>query len=149
MMLPENLQHFHEPTLILIGDFGKTIIYKAQDIDIDELRSIKAPEPPQPETDSSVVVGPGVHAKTDTKPDDGEQRKQFSKELSQTITDLVDDHGIKDIQLIMPAELIRRLEEELTKDITDLISRTLDKNLTKINLVEALERLLEIPKQIK
>ena len=148
MNLPENLQHFPNPTLILIGDFGKTIIYKAQDINIDELRTHEADEPAMPNSEASVAVGAGRMANTDSGIDEGEDRKKYTNNLTQLLTDIVDDHGIKDIQLIMPPELLRRFEQELSKDIQDLISRKLDKDLTKTNLVEALERLHNTPEPI-
>ena len=149
MILPDNLQHFPEPNLILIGDFGKTTIHLAHEIEINNLQTIEGPEPSHQDSDSSVVIGAGRHAKTDTKTDDGELRNKYTKELTQTITDLVDDHGIKEIQLIMPAELIRRLKDELSKDVSELITRTLDKNLTKTDLIEVLERLHEVTEPIK
>jgi len=149
MLLPENLQNFPNPTLILIGDFGKTLIYKAQDIEIAELRTLEAAEPAHPDSDASVSVGKGRMANTDSKIDEGEDRKQYAKMLAKETTDLVDDHAIKEIQLIMPAELARRLEEELSKDVVDLFTRKLEKNLSKTNLVEALERLHETPEPIK
>lgn len=149
MQLPDNLQHFAEPTLILIGDFGKTIIYKAEDININELRTIEADEPARPDSESSVAISKGRRTQTDSGIDDGEDRKKYAKELALELTDLIDDHGIKDIQLIMPTELHNRLLDNLSKDITELITRHLDKNLTKTDLVEALERLHETPAPIK
>ncbi|MDF1496456.1 MAG: host attachment protein [Patescibacteria group bacterium] len=149
MLLPENLQNFSEPTLILIGNFGKTNIHLTDEIEINSIATIEAPNPTYEGGDSSVVVGDGRHSKTETGADDGENRKKYTKELTKTITDLVDDHGIKDIQLIMPAELIRRIEEELSNDISELITRKLDKDLTKTDFVEALERLHETMEPIK
>jgi protein required for attachment to host cells len=149
MQLPNNLQHFPDTTLILIGNFGETTIYKTQEIIIDELRKIKSALPAHPDTDASKTVGKDRLTNTDSGIDEGEDRKQYTKQLAKEITDLVDDHDIKDIQLIMPSELLRRLEEELSKDITDLITRKLDKDLSKTNLVEALERLHEVTKPIK
>jgi protein required for attachment to host cells len=149
MNLPENLQHFHEPTLILIGNFGKTSIYKAQDSEINELNSLEADEPARPNSEASVAVGNGRMTNSDSGIDEGEDRKQYSKQLVQQVTDLIDDHGIKDIQLIMPAELLRRFTEDLSNDIKDIVSRKLDKDLTKSHLIETLERLRQVTEPIK
>jgi len=149
MQLPDNLQHFSKPTLVLIGDFGKTKFYLAEEIEINELREVEAPAPAHSDPESSVVVGAGRHAKSDSATDEGEDRKHYSKTLAQTLTDLVDDHDIKEIQIIMPAELLRRLESDLSKDIQNLIIKTIEKDLSKTNLVEALERLHQTPEPIK
>jgi len=149
MLLPENLQHFSEPTLILIGDFGKITIYKAQDLEINELHTHESADPARPDSEASVAIGDGRMTNTDSGIDEGEDRNKYSKDLAQLVTDLVNDHDIKDIQLIMPPELLRRFEDELSNNIKDLLTRKLDKDLTKSNLVEALERLHEVPEPIK
>ncbi|MFZ6015414.1 MAG: host attachment protein [Patescibacteria group bacterium] len=148
MLLPESLQHFPDPTLIVIADFGKCKVYKAENIDFDEIASLEADEPPRPDSESSVAVGPGRRTKNDAETDEGEDRKKYAKEIAGAITDKSDDHGIKEIQLIMPAELLRRVQDVLSKDVLNIITKSLDKDLMKNDLMDAMQRLAKIPKKL-
>ncbi|MBD3281959.1 hypothetical protein GF391_04410 [Candidatus Uhrbacteria bacterium] len=148
MNIPDNLQNFPEPSLILIGDFGKTIIHKAHGINIDELRVVESRDPAFPDSESTVIVSKGIRAHSDAAHNKEEDRKHYAKDIVEALTDFVDDHDIKDIQLIMPTELYNLINQYLSRDVQDLITRHLNKDLTKSDLVEALERLLEIPKDI-
>ncbi len=149
MILPENLQHFTNPTLILIGNFGQTIIYKAQEININELRAIESRDPAYPDSESTVIVSKGIRAHSDAAHNKEEDRKHYTKNIVDALTDLIDDHGIQDIQCIMPTELYNLINEYLSRDIKNLITRHLDKDLTKADLLETLERLHQVTKPIK
>ncbi len=149
MQLPENLQIFSEPSLILIGNFGKTHFYIANEIDCDQINTVEAPETARPDSESSVVINSGRRAQSDAANNEEEDRKQYAKNLARTVTDTGDDHNIKNIQIIMPQELIRRVKNELAGDINNLIIRELDKDLVKTDLKEALTRLAETPVHVK
>lgn len=149
MNLPENLQHFSEPTLILIGDFGKTLIYKAQDPNITVIKNVESRDPAYPDSESTVIVSKGIRAHSDAAHNKEEDRKHYAKDIVQSLTHLCDDQGIKDIQCIMPAELFNLINDYLSRDIKDLITRHLDKDLTKADPLEALERLHQVTKPIK
>lgn len=149
MQLPENLQIFTNPSLILIGNFGKTDFYIAHEIDIDHVNTIEAPETARPDSESSVVINAGRRALSDAANNEEEDRKQYAKILARTITDTADDRDVNNIQIIMPQELIRRVKNELSGDMQSLIIRELDKDLVKTDLKETLTRLTEIPVSVK
>ncbi len=149
MQLPENLQIFSEPSLILIGNFGKTNFYLAHEIDIDLKNTVEAPETAHPDSESTVVVNGGRRALSDAANNEEEDRKQYAKQLAQNITDATDDYDVGNIQMIMPQELIRRIKNELSKDTQTLIIRELDKDLVKTDLKESLTRLSETPVHLK
>jgi protein required for attachment to host cells len=149
MQLPEHLQIFSEPSLILIGNFGKTNFYIAHEINIDLITTLEAPEISRPDSESSVVINSGRRALSDSANNEEEDRKQYSKQLARAIIDLSNNHNAQNIQLIMPQELIRRVKNEIPVDVINLIIRELDKDLVKTELKETLERLSEIPVRIQ
>ena len=148
MQLPENLQIFSEPSLILIGNFGKTNFYLAHEIDVSLKNTVEAPETAHPDSESTVVVNGGRRALSDAANNEEEDRKQYAKQLAQNIINIMEDQNINNIQMIMPQELIRRIKNELSKDAQTSIIRELDKDLVKTDLKEALSRLSEMPARL-
>lgn len=145
MLIPTELRHFSDATLILIGDHRETRFYLTDNIEISNPFSVEAPLPAHPNQEGSVVVGKGRRANPDSSVDEGVERERYSKELVRAILETVRTNNIQSICLALPAELIRRIQEELPPASRSLIQKTLSKNLVKEDLPDVLRRLCETP----
>ncbi|GEM_PF-1276384 len=149
MQLPKHLQIFTNPSLILIGNFGKTNFYIAHEININQIDIIEATKTTQQYSENSTIANNDRRTLNDITNNEEEDRRQYVKILAQKITNIANDHSVNNIQIIMPQELIHRIKNELSDDIKILIIRELDKDLVKTDLNEALTRLAEKPVPIK
>ncbi|MBU2566987.1 host attachment protein [Patescibacteria group bacterium] len=148
MMIPENLQIFSEPTLIITSDFSKSKIYLAHELEINEIAATDAPPQSRPDSEGAVIGAGGRMMNPDSDIDQGVDRTKFSKDLAGTISKEIAKNNISDLQLIMPSEMLRRIQDDLPNENKDLVSKTIDKDLMKESLIDILERLHQIPKPI-
>lgn len=145
MQLPQDLQTFHVPTLIVMADFREARCYLADDQILRALHIINAPDPARPDTEGSVNIGGARYANPDSAVDEGGDRKHYMKECAHKLAEMVQTYQIQDVQLVMPSELLRRIQDEVPADVKDLVSKTLPKSLMKEDLLEVIARLKEIP----
>lgn len=142
MKIPEQLQHFKHPTLIVMGNFNKAAIYSAAGSDMDKLETLVAPRPGKPRREGSLVItGQRFHDPAADQ-DEGADRFEFVKLISQAIKTF--SGKVKYIDLVMPAEMIRRIKEEMPKAMRTKILKILEKDLMKEKLVEIVKRLEQV-----
>jgi len=144
MQIPKELQHFIHPTLIVISDFDQALIYRAHLEDAIEIARVKAPSAAFPNPDGSVGSGGGRFMNPSADVDQGADRGVFTKNVINTIKSLVEKHGIKHINLVVPTELGHRLEEKLPNNLKPMVTKTIEADLTYEPLVAVLKRLVEL-----
>lgn len=143
MQIPQHLQHYAHPTLIVVGDFEHVKIYLAHEDTIEEMESLNAPEPKQPDTEGSVNVGGDRWMSPSTDVDDGTRRGQFAVSVSEYLTEALRGGDADRVFVVMPTEECRRILEELPNDLKDQVTKTLEEDLANELLVEVLERLAQ------
>ncbi|MDD5437543.1 MAG: hypothetical protein PHC70_00125 [Patescibacteria group bacterium] len=143
MTIPEKLRHFHHPTLVVIGDFNETILYRALDENFDEVDRIKAPEPPIIPPEGSVSPGGGRFSNPAADIDRGPDRSKYAKQIMEQVEPILAG-DIKYINLVMPAELCRRFKENLPQSQQGMITKVIEADLSHEPLLEIIERLSNI-----
>ena len=132
MIIPEHLQHYIDPTLVLVGDFEHVIIYRAQGDTIEELITMESPEPKQ--TDSECPV-------SQIDLDRGIRREKFSKDLVAELARLLRSEETLKVQIVLPAEMCRRITEDMPNDVANRIHKILKEDLAQEKLIDVLEKL--------
>ena len=149
MIIPENLQAFPHPALLIISDFSGAKIYLADQTEINEIANAEAPPPSKPDSEGAIVGSGSRVMNPSPDVDQGSERNRYSKNLAEKLSDLITEHNIAELQLIMPPEMLRRLQEDLPNKDRELVTKTIDKDLMKEEMINILERLHQIPKPIK
>ncbi|MDD2786323.1 MAG: hypothetical protein PHS79_05580 [Patescibacteria group bacterium] len=141
MQIPQELQHYEHPTLIVVGDFEHAVIHLAHDKDLTEVATIEAPELHQPDTEGSVTIGGGRTANPSTDVDEGARRVRYTKQIVDKIVELQKSNDIQFINLIMPAEMCRRLQDGLPSNMKTNVTKVLEVNIAKAPMLDVLRRL--------
>jgi len=143
MIIPEKLQHFLHPTLIVLGDFEHAKLYRAFGDTVDEVATLKAPEPSRPPSQGSVSPGGGRFMNPSADMDEGADRAQFTKRIVNQIETLLKDGDIIHVNLVMPAEMCHRIQDELPENSQDAVTKLIEADLVQASMVDVLERLVE------
>ena len=141
MQIPQELQHYAQPTLIIVGDFERAVIHLAHDINLDDIATIEAPELHQPDVEGSVTIGGGRTANPSTDVDEGARRVRYTKQIVEKILELFKSKDIKSINFVMPTEMCRRLQDGLPANIKTSIAKILEVNVAKAPMLDILRRL--------
>lgn len=145
MIIPEKMQHFVHPTLIVIGDFEHVKLYRAFEGTADEVATIKAPEPSRPPSQGSVSPGGNRFMNPSADMDEGADRAKFTRQIVNQVETLLKDGDIIHVNLVMPAEMCHRIQDELPKNSQDAVTKLIEADLVQSPLVDILERLVETP----
>ncbi|MFA6100185.1 MAG: host attachment protein [Patescibacteria group bacterium] len=145
MIIPEKLQHFVHPTLIVIGDFEHAKFYRAFEDTLDEVAALKAPEPSRPPSQGSVSPGGGRFMNPSADMDEGADRAKFTKQIVNQVETLLKEGDTIHVNLVMPAEICHRIQDELPKNSQDAVTKIIEADLVQASLVDVLERLVETP----
>lgn len=143
MILPEKLQHFHHPTLVVIGDFNDVTLYRALNPDIEVISRIKSPKPPITPPEGSVSPGGERFSNPSADIDEGPDRSKYAKQIIDQVEAILAG-DIKYINLVMPAELCRRFKENLQEKHKGLVTKVIEADLANEPLLEIIERLEKI-----
>jgi len=141
MQIPKESQHFAHPTLIVIGDFEHAKLYLAHGETIEEIKTLQAPEPHQPDMEGDVGVGGKRYGSISNDVDEGARRLPYAKQLAGAIIDSLRKGRTRYACLVMPAEMCHRIKEELPQDLRDNVTKTIEAHMIDAPLTEVLERL--------
>ncbi|MFZ2804482.1 MAG: hypothetical protein WA001_04620 [Patescibacteria group bacterium] len=139
MQLPEHLQHFPHPALILVSDSVKAKFFLAGGDSLQELDGVFVPrgnEKTEPSPDGKRIAG------FDADVDDGPRLHDFIHQLVAKTDALVKQHGIAHIHLVMPAEVEHQFSGHLPKEDKEKIGQTLHHDLMNEDPLKIIERLL-------
>ena len=141
MQIPQHLQHYGAPTLIVVGDHEQAKVYLAHDENVELMETLNAPEPKQPDTEGSVNIGGDRWMSPSTDVDDGTRRGQFTAVMAEYLEEALRGGDAENLQLVMPADMAHRMQESLPGDLMGCLTKTLEIDLVKTPLTEVLERL--------
>ncbi len=141
MQIPQHLQHYAAPTLIVVGDHETAKVYLAHDENIEEMETLTAPERKQPDVEGSVNVRGERFSNPSTDEDDGVRRAQFTATLADYLEEALRGGDADALQIVMPADMCRRLQDALPGNLQGSVGKTLEIDLAKMPLTQTLERL--------
>lgn len=143
MILPERLRHFPRATLVIASDSVLAKYFLVGGDSLEELDGVAVPREPLQDaegaftsSDGSRVAGPASDI------DDRPRLERFVAELVSRTADLVREHGIAAIHVVMPADVEHLYSERLPKDIVHKLGQRLHLDLMKEPPLEIVERLL-------
>jgi protein required for attachment to host cells len=136
MQIPEGLQHFSKPTLVVTADKFEAKIYLAGGDSIEELEGLAAPMERSSDNEAT-------NYSPESEMKDTERFKHFVKSLAAHFAEISRKHEITQIHLVMPAEVEHALDQELANDVKSLVGRKIHKDLAHQGLVEILKALFE------
>jgi hypothetical protein len=141
MKLPSHLQpHFPSPTLILVADSEHIVAWMAHGESLEEQSTIAVPHEQKTDNEASFVntVTHGTHGPSPREPHDDDHVKHWLHEATEAIKKT---EPFMHLNLAMPADYLRALEERLTPDVRERILRKLEANVRKEPILEVIERL--------
>lgn len=141
MQIPQHLQHYAEPTVVAIGDFEHVKLYLAHGDTIEDIETMKAPEPKEPDDEGAYPFGQHRFSSPSADRDEGVRREKFARSLAERLAELLRDGDARRIKLAMPTEACRRVQEELPNELKDAVVKVVDEDLVYLPLVDALERI--------
>lgn len=142
MKIPNKLQKFDHPTLVIVGDFDKASLYLANDDKIEEIKKLKAPIKKVLTKTGRVKGGGERFYGPSSDVDEGGSRLELAKNIYSEIKKL--GSGIKFINLVIPTEMVRRIKGEMPKATQTKITKVIEKDLSKKKLIDVVKRLEQI-----
>ncbi|MFA6429934.1 MAG: hypothetical protein WCV84_05580 [Patescibacteria group bacterium] len=142
MQLPEALQHFPEPTLIVVGDHIHTKFWIARDTILEEADAYILPR--EHLSDNETSHGNANVGQPYTIPvKDDERLRKYTEEVASRIADFVREGGVTVFHFVMPAEVSGEIIKKLPDDVAKHLKKTIDANLGHASITEAVERVVE------
>lgn len=146
MKLPTILQHFPEPTLLVLTDEQEAKFLLAGGDSLEHLDSIALPRERVGDKEGMTKTPGGYisgHDLSDTH--DTPRKKKFADEVADRIRSLIRQGHATSIRLISPPEMLHLIDERLPHDLQDRVLSRLPKDLMKMSDVEVLTRIFEKP----
>jgi hypothetical protein len=141
MQLPHDLQHFHEPTLILIADHVRAHLWLAGGDALESLEGLSMPI----EADSDRE---GSFQSTDTRMSHGPESKAGLERMHRYIHLLLDrlEQELRTgratkAMLVADADLLHPLLGHLPGDLEDRVTKTVEGNYIKSDVLEVVRLL--------
>jgi len=132
MKLPQELQRFSEPTLIVATDGQMARLYLAGGDSLESLDHVA--HPPEKPTDAEDVYGGDVH--------DTPRKEQFAAEVAERIASIIHQGHAVHIRLASLPEMLHRIDDRLPPDVKErVVSRTAHDLLTESE-VDLVKRVL-------
>lgn len=133
MKLPRDLkEHFPHSALIIAGDQITAKFFLVGGDELEELDSVAVPREFKQDSegaftsyDGSRVAGP------DSDLHDTPRKKQFVKKIAERAKELVREHQVAHLHLVMPAEIEHLLSKQLEPDVKAKIVHIRHGNLMK------------------
>lgn len=133
MQIPESLQHFSEPALIVTADHFRANLWLAFEDSLEQVESFEMPK-----TELSDNEGKELGQELN----DGERLKRFASVLAERINQLIrDEEAAMNLHILAPADLTLILKKHLAPEAANIIGKELDVNVMKEDETSILERL--------
>jgi hypothetical protein len=143
MHIPESLQHFAEPSLIVVSDHYHAKLLLAFEDSIEEVDQIDMPATKDTDhegsfvnTDSGGVSGP------ENEHDEPNRLKHFVRAVAARINSLIrDEEAAMNIHLIAPADVAHAIKNELAPEAANILGKEIHADVMKEDELHLLERL--------
>lgn len=143
MQIPESLQHFPEPALVVLADHVHARLMLAFEDSFEEVESFEMPNELKSDNeggfynpDTGGVSAPEARL-------DEERLRKYVRVLGERINQLVrDEHAATTLHLIIPADMSAMLKKELAPEAANIIGKELHANVMKEDETQILERIV-------
>jgi len=143
MQLPQDLQKFTLPTLIVAADSTTAKIFLAGGDSLEQISGVELPREGKQDNEGSFASSDGSRVAGPVDENDAPRLKSFIKQMATAVISLMRMHKLEQLDLVMPAEIEHALVDELPSDVDTLIRRKLHKDLMNEAPVEMVKHLLE------
>ncbi|MEI7511982.1 MAG: host attachment protein [Candidatus Uhrbacteria bacterium] len=134
MIIPEALQHFAEPSLIVVSDHFRAKLLLAFE---DSLEEVEAVELPRAETSDAEGKAIGQEISDDAR------LSRFVRMVAEQINTLIrDEQAAMSLNLVAPADVVNAIKKELSPEAATAISKEIHADVMKEDEVTLLERIV-------
>ncbi len=140
MQLPAELQHFSHPTLLVAADRVHANLFLITDGVIGPVDMLEH-EPERKSDDETSFVNVDTGVGSGPEPSDDARFSAYVRELAKMVQHNLHEQNIRDLRLVMEAELAHRLKKELGGD-TSAVTKEAHVNAMKEELEEIVKRVV-------
>jgi len=134
MTIPESLQHFPEPALIVVSDHMHAKLLLAFEDDIEEVDSLELPR-----TELSDNEGKEIGQERS----DDERLHHFVKMVADRINVMIrDEEAAMHVHLIASADVAHAIKKELAPEVANKLGKEVHADVMKEDFEKILERLV-------
>ena len=140
MILPQDLQHFPHPALIVESDTVRAKFWFAHELELNLLDEISMSRERKSDHETQFV---NVDTKSGSGPEllDDDRLLHFVKAVAKKIDALAAEHHAAHIDLIMSAEIMHRVEKQLPKARQTLVNLRAHHDLMHEDILQAIRSL--------
>lgn len=133
MTIPESLQHYAEPSLIVVADHYHARLLLAFEDSVEEVDIIELPR-----TELSDNEGKEIGQERS----DDSRLNRFVKMVAESVNTLIrDEEAAMNLHLIAPADVLNPLKKELAPEASNIIGKELALDVAKEDELSILKRL--------
>ena len=145
MQLPQKLQHFPVPTLIVLADHVHAQFWLAHREELNQQETFSLPRERKTDHETSFVnTDHGGGNGPELLDDDRQQH--FIRLVADHLASLIFKNHIQAICLVMKAELAHALKKKLSQDKIAMIKKELHADLMKDDILDVIRRIFADPK---
>jgi len=134
MTIPESLQHFAEPALIVVSDHMHAKLLLAFEDDIEEVDMIELPR-----TELSDNEGKEIGQERS----DDDRLHHFVKMVAERVNVMIrDEEAAMHLHIIAPAEVAHAIKKDLAPEATRVLGKEVHADVMKEDFEKLLERLV-------
>ncbi|HEU0050498.1 MAG TPA: host attachment protein [Patescibacteria group bacterium] len=140
MRLPEQIQHFIHPTLLVLADHVHAKIWFAHEDEISEIAHLTVPHELKSDNEGSFMSS----AESVGQPEQKEKQHHLNvliKHIAEALSKELENRDVTYIDMIMPADILHPLELEFPKTTIAMINRRLEADLIKEDILQVAKRL--------
>lgn len=135
MQIPESLQHFPEPALIVTADHVQVRLWLTFEDSMDEVETLEMPTESKSD-DEGAIIG--------NEPLDDERLHHFVRAIAERINQLIrDEEAATTVHLIVPQDMMALLKKELAPEVASKLAKELPVDVMNEDEVKILERIVE------
>ena len=141
MQIPHDLQHFPEPTLIVIADHLTAKFFLAGGDAVQELDGVALPRDRRTDKDTAFVDVDSGRVSSGEPKDEEERLNRYGKLVAVAIERYLHQHTAAHFYLVMVGDVADAVKRHLDKPAHALIKKEIAKDVMKEPLVDVLRRL--------
>ncbi|KAA0206044.1 hypothetical protein EDM68_03480 [Candidatus Uhrbacteria bacterium] len=143
MQIPEALQHFPEPALIVTADHVHARLWLAFEDSMEELETLEMPSELKSDNEGGFYNpdSGGVNAPEPRL--DEERLRKFIHVLAHRVNQLIrDEEAATSVHLILPDDMLAPFKKELAPEAANILGKEIRANVMKEDEVQILERIV-------
>ncbi|MCC6563570.1 host attachment protein [Candidatus Uhrbacteria bacterium] len=143
MQIPEALQHFSEPALIVTADHFHARLWLAFEDSMEAVESFEMPSELKSDNEGSFAnMDAGTMNAPEPKTEE-ERLKRFVHVLADRVSQLIRDEEVAmALHILAPADVAHPFKKHLAPEAANILGKELDVNVMKEDEVQILERLV-------